>query len=569
MERNFVETALYCHYDAASLDLGSNQHEPYCLFFTDFNGNQLFFRDLVVHLWRTQNNKEKSMKSFVFANCAFMDPQFGVMMECAEQLFHQGEKVVLSYCSGYCDVCSANPQGSSAICAFCKMCSHKLRENLSSDIRQIPLKKNKENVDRVFDFHSTEDLKRITYRDVYIGYAVLSHYVSVTRNPQPDFTQDVTQKYFSHLLNLASDLTDKVYELIATEKPDAIHIYNGRMFDNRAFYDVAMKLHIPFFCNEVVGGYRIGEDFKRIVYKESLPHSIETNTRMLHELWAMPNESQDEKIQKGKDFFERRRKGLPAADRVYIKNQNQGELPADWDSSKRNMVIFNSSEDEFCALGKEFDQYSVFSSQLDGIKYILDHVPDPSIHFYIRVHPNLKNVNFAYHMDLYELPKHHSNVTVIPAWDQCSTYDLMDAAEKVIVFGSTIGAEAAYAHKPVILLAGSLYHDLNISHNPSTAKETIEMIRRRLESKDSFPAIQFGYFLMNRQVMAMSGKFVNLSIRQIHFAGYTLYTTAYSKLFGSCRAMKLLRMAIVYGTRGIGKWKMSDSFFADHNISKR
>ena len=64
--------------------------------------------------------------------------------------------------------------------------------------------------------------------------------------------------------------------------------------------------------------------YQKIVYENNLPHNIPYNTELLEKVWSVNNESEEEKIRKGRDFFERRRKGIPAGDRVYIGKQKKG-----------------------------------------------------------------------------------------------------------------------------------------------------------------------------------------------------------------------------------------------------
>ena len=94
-------------------------------------------------------------------------------------------------------------------------------------------------------------------------------------------------------------------------------------------------------------------------------------------------------------------------------------------------------------MSKEFDDGAFFPSQIEGIKSIVEHYKhDKTKHFTLRVHPNLKKVSYKYHLDLYNL--NYSNLTVVRSNSPISTYALMDAASKIIVFGSTTGIESVY-----------------------------------------------------------------------------------------------------------------------------
>lgn len=509
------------------------------------------------------------MKCLVYAPpSSLAEPHFGILLEDAVRLYKEGNEVTFVYCEGECINCIWNPHGDGLYCKMCRHCTKKwMKQLLPAGIRTMPLKK-LDIRERVRNYQSVNEIKGIVYRDVYVGYGVMSNYTSITRDPEPDFSDAVTRTYFDFMLDKAFALTDVFYDLVDELKPDCISLYNGRLIEVRPLFDIALSRKIYLRNNECLGGPRTGDTYHKIIYENNLPHNIPYNTELLQKVWNKDNEPLEEKERKGRDFFERRRKGVPAGDRVYIGNQKKGLLPADWDDSKRNIVIFNSSEDEFSAVGREFDQYSVFASQLDGIQTILEKFPSEEYHFYLRVHPNLARVNFSYHLDLYELPKRFKNLTVIAAKDPCSTYDLLDAAEKVIVFGSTMGAEAVYWKKPVILLGGAFYYMLDICYTPRTVEDMCEMIAAKLEAKDSYPAIQYGYYLMNRELLTEPAKYIDYTMKPVKFFNMTLYVCAYCKVLGSKHIYKALRTFIAWLAGKRKKIKLPQSQFVDHSFKK-
>lgn len=74
--------------------------------------------------------------------------------------------------------------------------------------------------------------------------------------------------------------------------------------------------------------------------------------------------SEAEKEHVGNMFFIQRKTGTYAGDKNYIANSEQRKLPDNWDEGYRNIVIFNSSEDEFAAVGDEYDKARLFPTQL-------------------------------------------------------------------------------------------------------------------------------------------------------------------------------------------------------------
>lgn len=101
-------------------------------------------------------------------------------------------------------------------------------------------------------------------------------------------------------------------------------------------------------------------------------------------------------------------------DKSYVKKQQIGLLPQKWDSQKRNIVIFNSSDDELAAIGADYDSYSLFKSQYVGICSILEHfIGERNFCFYLRMHPNLSQLDNPFVNDLLELADKFDNIIVI------------------------------------------------------------------------------------------------------------------------------------------------------------
>jgi len=79
-----------------------------------------------------------------------------------------------------------------------------------------------------------------------------------------------------------------------------------------------------------------------------------------------------------------------------------------------------------------------------------------------------------------------------------SSYALLDSADLVLAFRSTMSIEAVYWGKPCIVLSASIYKPLGATYNPSTHDEVVELIRTDLAPKDKTPALKMGYYLMKR-----------------------------------------------------------------------
>jgi hypothetical protein len=180
-----------------------------------------------------------------------------------------------------------------------------------------------------------------------------------------------------------------------------------------------------------------------------------------------------------------------------------GSIPDSWNDNIKNYVIFNSSEDEFRSIDEDWDNAKIFPDQINGIRFICSTLQKerPEARIYLRIHPNLKNIKYKYHTSLLTLSSEFPNLTVIPGDSKISSYSLMHKAYRVIVFGSTMGIESAYAKKIVINLHGSLYDSLNICYKPRSIDEFRSMLLNdSLPVLDNYNCLKFGYSVLNTDV---------------------------------------------------------------------
>jgi len=87
------------------------------------------------------------------------------------------------------------------------------------------------------------------------------------------------------------------------------------------------------------------------------------------------------------------------------------------------------------------------------------------MHFYLRIHPNSIHENDKWWKshDLKKL----KNLTIIEPDSPISSYSLLMACEKTIVFMSTMGIEATYWGKPSIAVSNTMYKGINAVYEPT------------------------------------------------------------------------------------------------------
>ena len=190
---------------------------------------------------------------------------------------------------------------------------------------------------------------------------------------------------------------------------------------------------------------------------------IKAHHEDVEKLWSETDPATRERV--GRQFFEEQASGRALFN--FTKDQQENQLPRNWNSSEDNVAVFPSSEFELAAISEDFG-VSFYKDQLTAIKSIAADLEacNANTHLYVRVHPHLKGDNNHATRALLSLDS--AKITVIPAESPISTYALMQSADKVISFASTAGMEAAYRGKPSILLAAAFYQDLGFTYNPKS-----------------------------------------------------------------------------------------------------
>jgi capsule polysaccharide export protein KpsC/LpsZ len=228
---------------------------------------------------------------------------------------------------------------------------------------------------------------------------------------------------------------------------------------------------------------------KYALFPDNSPHDLKYIQSEVLRLW---NESDPEQREKeGRSFYELTASGQEIGWFSFTSNQ-KNVLPENWQTDQYNVVIFSSSEDEFASLSEEWHNH-IYPSQINGIKRIAaDLLSEKQVHFFLRVHPNLKKVDNEEKRALYALEA--ENLTIVKAESEVSSYKLLKEANLILTFGSTMGIEAVYQGKPSILAGRSLYSELGATYNPTNHQEVVELIKNPPPALDKTGAIIYGHY---------------------------------------------------------------------------
>ena len=469
------------------------------------------------------------------------NPQLGIQIEKAIEYVNKGYDVIFCYCAGVMNACSANPYKNKALCKLCQIGFKAGIKQLPKSVKVVKLKRNKNSVKHQFiPFNSVSEIKSYKYKGVDVGFSCLSVYITISRNPKPIMT-DCFLSGINKAIENAKQLVDASEDVISKETPDLIVFFNGRFYDTKPFLDLSLKHKIHFIVTENVGGVRANQEYRIVVFDNHSPHSSQVSYDCCLQSWDKAKRPIEERKLIGVDFFEKRRSGKQAGDLAYTALQIKDKLPDSFNAKKKNIVVFTSSEDEYSAISSEIDNYFLFESQFDAIKYMAEQINDDNYHFIVRIHPNMLGLDVEYHKKLYRL-RGYSNVTVIAPEETVSSYALIDAAYNIVVFGSTVGVESLFWGKSVVLLGYATYYNWGVCSIPHNSEEVIQMIK----TPKTYPgakeiAIKYGYYIMENS-LAKEAKYIKITPNQVNLFGRRLYVFDYLKTFNSSLLYRLIQL---------------------------
>jgi UDP-N-acetylglucosamine 2-epimerase len=120
--------------------------------------------------------------------------------------------------------------------------------------------------------------------------------------------------------------------------------------------------------------------------------------------------------------------------------------------------------------------HTCFRPQRQAIEFLVDWTRrQPDVELVIRLHPKGKPHSDPHYWDSLQ----GQGVTVDAPDSETDSYALAESADLVLTHGSTMGLEAAFAGKPVVLLCDSAYRGLNCVYEPKTQDQVVALLGQR------------------------------------------------------------------------------------------
>lgn len=431
------------------------------------------------------------MKILFFEPYALANPHYETALEIMQGHIDKGDEIIFYHCDAQLRSCEANKEHNINTCISCiarRKDGLTLLSNRKAVIAKNFLQLSKSEIHELqkmeFQFRNIQELKDYEIHGVDIGMAVASTLISYQRDSKPDTIQ--LRTLINDLMISSLAVYYSFRKILKEDNPDLVYIFNGRFSNIRPVLRLCEQQQINYRIHE-----RGSNKFRYNISHNHLPHDLLKFQELLFAAWESEKDI-EKKIQIANDFYIKRKLGQEQSWFSFVKDQKYGKLPENWTGDKKNVVIFNSSEDEFAAIGDEFN-LKIFKDQLDALEFLSAFSKEcKNMHFYLRVHPNLKNVyNHTTNFEHLET----KNFFIIPATSDVNTYSLIDNCDLVISFGSTAGIEATYWGKPSILIGRTFYENLESTYNAESKGDVLNWISTSLEPKDKLGAYIYGFYL--------------------------------------------------------------------------
>jgi hypothetical protein len=425
------------------------------------------------------------MNIAVFNSHTLLASHYEMELEIIYNHQEKGDNVIQLICEKDLPACDTNPFFHPEAC---ERCISKRKNGYDSLLKTPTIKRffnlTEEDKIRINQtpkvFSNVTELKKLKVEEYEIGYSIASSIISYYRDPNPKLEQKWVERYIIGCLGVYFSMINYLKE----NPTDIVYAFNGRLSHTKAVLHACKKMNVKCMFHERGNSLPFYS-----LFENTGIHDLTNTRRLMIEAWE--NADPVERTTKASQWFETRIGGKMENWYSFLENQKI-ELPNNWDASKRNVLICNSSEDELASLNDEWKN-PLYVNQTEGIlKIIEDSIDIENIHIYLRIHPHLAKVDNEDLRKLLSVTSPH--LTIIPATSLISTYFLVKHASQVITFGSTIGMEATYLGKPSILAGKSFYYKLGGTYEPHTHQELIELLKQDLEPKPKEKALMFAYF---------------------------------------------------------------------------
>jgi hypothetical protein len=368
-------------------------------------------------------------------------------------------------------------------------------------------------------FDSIAALRDFKVDGVPHGAFAASQLVDNLRDGYPELEKYI--QAYSGLLHQSLALYDFATRLISEIGAQHVYIWNGRRPSDGPVIWAARKLGVPFTSH--IWDYDEPWEFSRgfILIEGSTFHDLNRIRQAVRADGAPPpltaaEQNVAEAYLKSVTSFGRRMFGTNFRD-----TDLEFLLP-----DSRKIGIFTTSEWEFA--GEPTGENRLYPSQWAGIKALVtDERLRSGIQFIVRLHPNLVNSprdSGEWKTIRAVQAAAGSGVYFIEPEDPVDSYQLLEACDTVVTFGSTVGIEASLRGKPVVLLGRCLYEGAGICYEPESHEDAVALLRGALDPKPTENVLRYAYRRFDKVWNRIHLRHLRLSAdNRVFFGDYPLF----------------------------------------------
>jgi hypothetical protein len=342
-------------------------------------------------------------------------------------------------------------------------------------------------------------LPPLQFDSIKPGAAIANEIITYSKDNNMDLLKN--QKLVKFLLRSYLEVYSHTLMSIKVNRISRVHIYNGRFLHERASWDAAKRLDCEILIFETT--------HNRYQQRTEGFHNRVNNQKVMKELWMNSKLEVSHKINEASIWFKDMRSDV---------NPFMITNPKKFISDKKYFVYFSNSDDEVVGFWDEWTE--PLGNQFDVVSRLVEIFSNQnSYKLVIRLHPNLLNKPSKIIKKWHSLKTNHNSV-LIGSGDKISSYDLIDNCVGVINFGSTIGIEAAYYEKPVLVMADSKYDELEVADKLFNWDEieswiqNAEFLPNELISQRKINSLIFGFYFR-----ACGTQFLNTNLKKTSAQG--------------------------------------------------
>lgn len=433
-----------------------------------------FMSELKSPLEITNKDEISNRNVAIFFNSAASSPPIELSAAMTRDLLSRGNRVTVYVCDRSFKSTMDNPFNRLSMYNFMMFRAKDAIKGLNVPFKVI-------NLNTALDTVSPETEQTL---DTAVMSSFASLFKAQTKN---DLTPPWLAAY-NNMFRSAKKLYNFFVQEIKKEGYEFVFMFNGRFGDVRPVLEAARSSGVGY------GLYEMKKSINEIVFVNELVHSIGGNTRRAIEFYEADKKQGEENA---RQFFKRKTENKETGDPIYTKSQKQGSLPdAVVDTTKKVIAIYPTTDDEYKFIGKEWDGF-VPESQIDEIEKLITNLPEKDYLVVIKMHPNQANMTRDAIARYLNLTKKYPHIVVEPPQSEKDTYALMNRSDVVVTFASTIGVEACYAGKPVVLIGDTNWGKMNVAHQTYSGTEAAELIKKGIEPKPIEGAIIWGSYSLS------------------------------------------------------------------------